>query len=239
MVRHSLVLAALFAQIATLGPANAEPVTPEAARTAIEKATDEIKAGNPAGAIALVEPVIATLEEMQKDQMVNCAEDMTGVITLSALQAATMAKLPEKERRKAIVAVPDFCTALFLKGFALIDLMRIDEAEVFLRRAHEAAPLSAQYLNEYAQWHGTMKQWEKAHELFEQAFGLGEMYTDKERKNFDQARALRGMAFSEIEMGELDKAEKNLKKSLKLIPDHAGAKSELQYIADLRQRQKN
>lgn len=238
-MRHSLVLATVFALIATLGPANAEPVTPEAARTAIEKATDEIKAGNPAGAIALVEPVIATLEEIQKDQMVNCAEDLTGVIMLSALQAATMAKLPEKERRNAIVAVPDFCTALFLKGFALIDLKRMEEAEVFLRRAREAAPLSTQYLNEYAEWHKTMKQWEKAHDLFEEAFGLGEMDSDKRRKNSNQARALRGMAFSEIEMGQLDKAEKNLKKSLKLIPDHAGAKSELQYIADLRQRQKN
>ncbi|OYX61673.1 MAG: hypothetical protein B7Y89_12190 [Novosphingobium sp. 32-60-15] len=189
--------------MATLGTAYAEPTKPEAARAAINKATAAIKAGNPAGVIPLVDPVITTLEEMEKEQTVNCADSTAEALMLSLSQAAAMDKTPAKERRNAGVVAPDFCAALFLKGFALIDLMRMEEAEVFLRRAHETAPLSAQYLNEYAQWHASARQWNKAHDLFQEAFDLGEWDADKNRKKFNQARALRGMAFSEIEMGEL------------------------------------
>lgn len=37
--------------------------------------------------------------------------------------------------------------------------------------------------------------------------------------------ALARLAFAEIEMGQLDKAEANLKESLKLVPGHPGAKA--------------
>lgn len=238
-MRNVFISATACAFMATLGTAYAEPTMQEVARVAIDKATAEIKAGNPAGVIPLVDPVIATLEEMEKDQTVNCADSMVEALLLTAALDAATDKMLAKEKRNSIVAAPDFCAALFLKGFALIDLMRMEDAEVFLRRAHETAPLSAQYLNEYAQWHASAKQWNKAHDLFQEAFDLGEWDADTGRKKFNQARALRGMAFSEIEMGELDKAEKNLKKSLKLIPDHAGAKSELQYIADLKKSRNN
>ena len=131
-----------------------------------------------------------------------------------------------------------FCLAPFLKGFALIDLQRWDDAEPMLRLASESAPLNAQFRNEYAEWHKAMKQWQKAHDIFAEAYGLGEFESDEGAKKFNQARALRGMGFTEIEMGDLDKAEESFKKSLKLLPDHEGAKSELQYIADLRKRAK-
>jgi tetratricopeptide (TPR) repeat protein len=238
MMRGAAFIAALAASFASISLAHAEPMTEEAARAATDNAVNALKAGNPEAVIPLVDPVIATFEDMQKDQTVQCADDLTGALFLSAMQAALMEKVPEKERRAASIVGPDFCAALFLKGFALIDLKRMDEAETFLRRAHEAAPLNAHYLNEYAEWHKAMKQWEKSHELFQEAFGLGEFSTDKGMKKFNQARALRGMAFNEIEMGQLDKAEKNLRKSLKLLPDNAGAKSELQYIADLKKKQK-
>lgn len=237
-MRGVAFIAAIAASFASISLAHAEPMTEEAARTATDNAVNALKAGNPEAVIPLVDPVIAALEDMQKNQAVQCADGMAEAILLSAMQTAVMEKVPEKERRAATIIGPDFCAALFFKGFALIDLKRMDEAEVFLRRAHKAAPLNAHYLNEYAEWHKAMKQWEKSHDLFQQAFDLGEWATNKDLKKFHQARALRGMAYNEIEMGQLDKAEKNLRKSLKLLPDDAGAKSELQYIADLKKKQK-
>jgi len=235
-MRLLAVALGVLTSLGTVGLARAETMSVETARSAIDQAATAIKGGKPQDAIAAVEPVIVALEEQQKEQIVHCAEDASQSLMLLVMQAAGTEQLPKTEQRNSIVIDSAFCTALFFKGFALIDLQRWDDAEPFLRRAHEAAPLNAQYLNEYAEWHNSMKQRQKAHDLFEQAFDLGELDTNKETKAFNQARSLRGMAFTEIEMGQLDKAEKNLRKSLKLIPNHQGAKSELEYIAELRRK---
>ncbi len=222
-------------------PARAESMAAEAARAAIETAGNAIKSSKPAEAVAAVEPVIAALEEQEKEQTVRCADNQAQTLMVLLMQAAPSEMQPKAqqsntEQRNTVVIDSAFCTALFLKGFALIDLQRWDDAEPFLRRAHETTPLSAHYLNEYAEWHKAMKQFDKAHALFGQAFDLGEYSPGKEAKASDQARALRGMAFAEIEMGQLDKAEVNLKKSLKLVPGHPGAKAELDYIAAMRKK---
>ncbi|MDP3550070.1 MAG: tetratricopeptide repeat protein [Novosphingobium sp.] len=237
-MRLLAVVLGVLASSGTVDFAQAETMPVETARSAIDQAGTAIRGGKPTDAIVAVEPVIAALEEQQKAQTVQCADGGSQTIMLLLMQAAASEKLPKAEQRNAVVIDSAFCTALFLKGFALIDLQRWDDAEPFLRRAHDAAPLNAQYLNEYAEWHNSMKQRQKSHDLFEQAFDLGEFDTNKETKTFNQARSLRGMAYTEIEMGQLDKAEKNLRKSLKLIPNHPGAKSELEYIAELRKKAK-
>lgn len=226
--------------LATSVTAHAEPMTPEAAREAVGKAMGELRKQNPAGVLPLVEPVVATLQEQQGKQVSQCADDMAQAILLSAMQAAAMKKEGEAGKQQtgetAVVIDSAFCLAPFLKGFALIDLQRWDDAEPMLRLASESAPLNAQYRNEYAEWFKAMKQWQKAHDVFAEAYDLGQWESDENAKKFNQARALRGMGFVEIEMGDLDKAEESFRKSLKIIPDHPGAKSELQYIADLRKR---
>ena len=52
--------------------------------------------------------------------------------------------------------------------------------------------------------------------------------------DLDRARVLRAKGFILTDMNRLDEAEQAYKDSLKLQPDHAGAKSELAYIAHLR-----
>lgn len=236
-MRPATCLAAFFL-LATTAAAHAEPMSPEAAREAVSKAVGEIRKQNPAGVLPLVDPVIAALQEQQKEKNAVCADDAAQSLALMIMQAAASDKLPKEQRRDAVTVDSAFCLAPFLKGFALIDLQRWDDAEPMLRLASESAPLSAQYRNEYAEWFKAMKQWQKAHDVFAEAYGLGEFESDESAKKFNQARALRGMGFTEIEMGDLDKAEESFKKSLKLLPDHEGAKSELQYIADLRKRAK-
>lgn len=241
-MRKTGCLAALLL-LATSAAAHAEPMSPEAAREAVSKAVGEIRKQNPSGVLPLVDPVIAALQEQQKEQVSQCADDMTQTIMLSALQAAAMKKqteeMPGSKPQRAVVIDSAFCLAPFLKGFALIDLHRWDDAEPMLRLASESAPLNAQYRNEYAEWFKAMKQWQKAHDIFAEAYDLGQWESDEGARKFNQARALRGMGFTEIEMGDLDKAEESFRKSLKLIPNHEGAKSELQYIANLRKKAKS
>lgn len=241
-MRSATCLAA-FILMATSGTAHAEPMSPEAAREAVSKAVGQIRKQNPSGVLPLVEPVIAALQEQQKVQVSQCADDMTQTIMLSALQAAAMKKqteeTPGSKPQSAAVIDSAFCLAPFLKGFALIDLQRWDDAEPMLRLASESAPLNAQYRNEYAEWFKAMKQWQKAHDVFAEAYDLGQWESDEGARKFNQARALRGMGFTEIEMGDLDKAEESFRKSLELIPNHEGAKSELQYIANLRKKGKS
>lgn len=237
-MRKTGCLAASFL-LATSAAANAEPMSPEAARDAVSKAIGELRKQNPAGVPPLVEPVIAALKEQQQEKTVVCADNATQSIVLMAMQAAAAEKLPKEQRRDAVAVDSAYCLAPFLKGFALIDLQRWDDAEPMLRLASKSAPLNAQYRNEYAEWFKAMKQWQKAHDVFAEAYGLGEFERDDANKKFNQARALRGMGFTEIEMGDLDKAEESFKKSLKLIPDHQGAKSELQYIENLRKKGKS
>lgn len=234
-MRSTRCLAALVF-LATSVTAHAEPMTPEAAREAVGKAMGELRKQNPAGVLPLVEPVVAALQEQQKDKNAVCADDAAQSLALMIMQSAAADKLPKDQRRDAVAVDSAFCLAPFLKGFALIDLQRWDDAEPMLRLASESAPLNAQYRNEYAEWFKAMKQWQKAHDVFAEAYDLGQWESDENAKKFNQARALRGMGFVEIEMGDLDKAEESFRKSLKIIPDHPGAKSELQYIADLRKR---
>ncbi len=52
--------------------------------------------------------------------------------------------------------------------------------------------------------------------------------------DLDRARVLRAKGFVLTDMNRLDEAEQAYKDSLKLQPDHAGAKSELAYIVHLR-----
>lgn len=225
--------------LTTAATARAEPMTPEAAREAVGKAMDEIRKQNPAAVLPLVDPVVVSLQDQRKDRNALCADDPAQSLMLMIMQAAISDQFPKDQQRDAVAIDSAFCLASFLKGFALIDLHRWDDAEPMLRLASESAPLNAQYRNEYAEWFKAMKQWQKAHDVFEDAYGLGEYESDEANKKANQARALRGMGFTEIEMGDLDKAEKSFRKSLKIVPNHEGAKSELQYIAGLRKKRKS
>jgi len=134
-----------------------------------------------------------------------------------------------------VVVDEAYCAALFLNGFVLIDMGRAAEAENFLRRAHEAEPYNAHFLNELAEWYKSARQWQRAHDLFAEAVETSE-YADEKNKGAFRARGLRGMGFTEIEMGKLDEAERHMRESQKYEPDSAAARQELDYIASLRKR---
>lgn len=182
---------------------------------------------DPAKALALVDPVIAGSEAMtpRPDSDYFCSDGLTNTLT------GLMGRVGGK--RNAIALSDSTCVALFVKGYALIDLGRRAEAEPFLRRATELAPDDAHYLNEYAEWWKNEHQWQKSYDLFSAAAALAPKQPEHERQRM-HARSLRGMGFALIELGRLDDAERQFNASLKIEPNSPAALSELKYIAEQR-----
>lgn len=130
----------------------------------------------------------------------------------------------------AVVVDAALCDAHFGKGFALIDMGRGDLAEAELLKATQMAPTNAHFANEYAELFKSRREWQQSYDLFAHAYSIA----DKNLKGPDAkvaARALRGMAFNEIEMGGCDEAEKLFQQSLTFDPANQVAINELKYIA--------
>jgi tetratricopeptide (TPR) repeat protein len=200
-------------------------MTPAQRDATLEKAMIALDAKDLTAGVALLDKVIADSPGVTPSDNTDyvCASGPTD--TLIALVGATTS--PRKATTVAIDTA--VCDALFLKGFTLIDLGRGAEAEPFLRRATELAPDNAHYLNEYAEWYKSARDWDKSYALFARAAELGPQQAEDVRAK-RTARALRGMGFNLIEMGKLDEAEAKMKESLVVEPGNEGAKNELAYI---------
>ncbi len=179
--------------------------------------------------IDTVDPIIASFERTYppSDKVVSCADDQ--IQTMILLLSAT------HDKKGGVVVDPAYCMAYFMKGFALIDLNRMPEAGPFLQKASDFSPLNAHYMNEYAEWHKSNRNWQRSFDLFEKAKGKAEFTGDNLRKEVE-ARSMRGMGFNLIELGKLDAAEKLFNASLKLVPGNPSALNELQYIKEQRDK---
>jgi Tfp pilus assembly protein PilF len=148
--------------------------------------------------------------------------------------AASLENAPGEQ--DIIILGPDWCTALWGKGFTLIDLGRWNEAEPFLARSVEMAPHNAHFRNEYAEWFKSRRDWNRAFLEFSLAWDV----VSHDPQGPDRtlaARALRGLGFAKIELGQLDEAEALFRKSLEFEPDSRAAANELEFIAQQRSKQ--
>lgn len=186
-----------------------------------------IAGGKPSEAIEVLDRIIADQEKAHRGEtrQVFCARTPAELILYGGMGA--------QGGKGAVVLGPDWSMAVFLKGFALIDLQRPDEAKPFFDKAIAMSPMNAQFLGELGEWHKTRREWTQAYQLFERARGAARLSPD-DMKNHDERRAMRGMGFVLIEQGKLDEAEALFRKCLEMDPNDAGAKTELQYIEEQR-----
>jgi tetratricopeptide (TPR) repeat protein len=225
-MRFIIGLALLAAAPATQAPGPVAAAVDED-QAKIDRAVLLIHDGKPAEAISVLDPLIAAQEKRRagETQRFYCARGQVE----SVLYLGTAAR----DKKPAIVLAKSACYSLFLKGFALIDLNRPDEAEVYFERAVAMAPFNAQFLGELAEWHKNRRDWDQAMSLYKSAEGAA-AFSPKEDEIFDRTRALRGQAFILIEQGKMGEAEKLYRKCLELDPNDERSKQELQYIAEQR-----
>jgi Flp pilus assembly protein TadD len=212
---------------------SAPPAPGPAAAEAPAKPADEawvlIRDKKPAEAIVVLDRTIAAeaARHSGETRQIYCAHTPEETLLYTATAA--------KDRKSAIVIEPTWCQSIFLKGFALIDLNRPDEARPLFEQAVAMAPMNSQFLAELGEWHKGHREWDRAYALFEKALE-GAIFSTPDIRNTHKTRALRGMAFVLIEQGKLDEAERRLRECLQIDPNDPGAKNELQYIREQRGR---
>jgi tetratricopeptide (TPR) repeat protein len=230
LMLRGLFVAAAFAVWSTAALAGEPDAVAKVEQQQVAEASHLISDQKPGDAVVLLDKVIAANEQRHQDkaQQIYCARSEAEVL-LYMLEAAAA-------KRSAVALDPTYCDAIFLKGFALIDLGQPAEARKYIERAVGMAPHNAYYRDELAESYKTDRDWENAYRIFEQAAGDAREFSPADSKTYELTRALRGMGFVRSEQSRFDEAEKLLRESLQINPDDAKAKSELDYIAKQRAR---
>lgn len=193
----------------------------------IDQAVTAIKSAKPADALPILDSIIVEFEKAHpanSEVMVFSASNMTQTLMYSVIPAA--------KKKNGIVVDGSWSLAHFLKGFALVELKRSAEALAQFDRAVALSPMDSQFLGERGEWYKSHKQWDKAYADFKSAADFS-TFSDEAAQIAAKGRGLRGMAFVMIEKGDLKLAQKLLKEALKLNPNDAGARHELDYLKGL------
>ncbi|QIG80579.1 tetratricopeptide repeat protein [Stakelama tenebrarum] len=199
-------------------------------RDALNAAMAHIRAGEPARAIPLLDPLLARFDAENADETRNvyCAQNQQMMILYSALGRQA------EGNRDTQVLDSTWCTALWMKGFALIDLERPEEALGYYRRATELSPFSPQYFVELGYAYKELGQWEESAKAYRQAAEGAQMAFQDEERDRWLRRAWYGEAYAFIELGRWAEAEALLRKCLEVAPGDEKVLSELRYIAENR-----
>lgn len=210
--------------------ANAAPVAapaPKPVEIAIKQASADLQAGNAQAAMTLVEPYAAQLDQQIASEKRQSYCGMSMVETLLYMMMAA------QQKKSAVALGPELCDALFIKGFALVDLDRVAEAQAIFKHLVDLAPMHGAFVSELANTYRVQKNWAAALETYESAEAAAE-FADKPDVAARQCIALRGQGYVLVELGKWDDAEKAYRKCLGVIPDEPKSLGELRYVAQHR-----
>jgi tetratricopeptide (TPR) repeat protein len=193
-------------------------------RDIVEKANQLIGAGQFSEAEALVDEVIAFFHSLMVDN--------DKVYVSVGLKSELEEFKKDSSNGKEVVWL-DICfdQALHLKAFIKSEQKQLSEALHILDEEVKVAPYSAFPYIERGVILNSQREHQMALQSYEMALKLARKY---ESSRGSEAMALRGMGFTLIELGDLDRAEAILKESILIDPGNASAKRELRYIRGLR-----
>lgn len=208
------------------GPEKQSDFDPQAA--AVTRAELLVKAGKIEEAVAVLDPALAAYERTYAGEKRRIICDMSATETGLAVAAALV------ESKEMITVSPAWCTALFLKGYALDDQRRFGEAAAFLERAAAMAPSHAHYFIELGYAYQQQRNWAASDAAYRR--GDENAAHDAATLKDERARAWRGLGYNLVEEGKLDEAEAFYRKCLELDPNDVKSQGELRYIAEQRAR---
>lgn len=207
----------------------------------VEDAQALIKNRQPKEAIANCDKVIAlfTSHYANSKQRIYCARSSPETLGYLLQAGADMNKGEfDKGKKDAIVLSSTWASAYFVKGYALQDLGRIPDAKAALKLALELSPWNSLYLSELGSIYKLEKNWKEAKKTFEAAEEHAGISPD-DRKASELALARRGLGYVLVELGQLDDAEKKYLQCLKDDPNDKKAAAELEYVRNLKAKNKS
>lgn len=204
----------------------------------------------PSSAEARNEPRLRTAAQLLKDGQPQAALDVVTVALaaydadhagekrrlycgMSPQESILYLAMAAKDKVDAVALPPGYCTALYLKGYALVDLGRIAEAKATYRQVIALAPMYAQYQTELGQLIRLEKDWPRMLSTCEQA-GQAAALAPPDIKPMQQTAALRCQGYALVEEHKLGEAEKRYREALRIDPNDRKAEGELRYIAQQR-----
>ena len=232
-IARTLVLAGVGTLAFALAGCAAQPSRPNP-QAALDRAVDLLARGQTKEAVALHLTPLTTdciAEYSNSSQRLFAARSPS-----EAVLYMVMAATNEKVEKSAVIETP-CAEAHYLLGYAQIELGNLDEAEQHLNHALKWSPHHSQYLSELGHLHHARKDWTAALEVFNRAVE-GALLSPEAVKGDHRARALRGVGYSLIELGNLDEAEKKFQECLEINPQDQMALSEIEYIQTLRRQRK-
>lgn len=200
------------------------PSLDEQARTAISQTYNLLKTKQYDKALATIQPVIDNYQQ----KYANIAIPVYSSRTAEQAQAITQFSI-EKNDKALVILHGEWVTALYLKGFILVEKNQLSQALKTYHQALERSPFNAQVANEIGHIFQAQRDWQTASETFELASQFSE-FSPTDSKNAEYTRALRGMAFSATEQGNYTQAKKLYQQCLKINPNDTIARQELQYV---------
>jgi tetratricopeptide (TPR) repeat protein len=187
--------------------------------------------GNPQAAISeFFDPVIAFYESTYADKRQRYFSARSEAEALAYLLQATV------DKTEARVVSRNWVEAHYLKGYALVDLQKLDAARVEYEAALKLAPHNSQVLGQLGDLYNRQKDFSKALETYRLAETDSE-YSPPEVKDQDRARAWRGQGYAYTELQQWDDADKMYRQSLALDKNDQRSLQELQYIQKQRHAQ--
>lgn len=152
---------------------------------------------------------------------------MSGPETLLYLSMAA------RDKVEAVAVAPGYCEALFLKGYALIDLGKPAEARAAYEQLVRLAPMHAHFLTELGQLSRVEKDWPHMLSTCETARGAAGLAAPADKVR-EEGAALRCQGYALVEEHKLDEAEARYREALRIDPGDQKAAGELRYIAQQR-----
>lgn len=203
-------------------PSLDERMTPQ-----LQAAARSVRLHQPQAALDILTPVLATYEadHAKETRRLYCGMSLQETLLYLTLAA--------KDKVAAVALPPGYCTALYLKGYALVDLGRVAEAKAIYERLMALAPMYAQYQTEYGQLIRLEKDWPQMLAICTRASEAARI-ADPAIRPMQQGAALRCQGYALTELHRYDEAEKRYRDALALKPDDALSQRELRYIAEQR-----
>jgi tetratricopeptide (TPR) repeat protein len=221
-----LVIAAMLAA-SPMSAAGQDKDRDAAAAATIGHAFSAIQAGNPAQALSMVDPLVASFEKdfAGEKRHVYCSQtaEQEGYYLTTAGGTGAVRLVPST-----------WCEALYVKAFALVDLDRLDDAQSTFERLITFAPKHSRYLNELAYVFLKKKEWQRSIDAYTNAEAAASFTPG--RRDYERCVSFRGIGYDLVELGRLDDAEAAYRKCLAIIPDEPKSLGEIEYIKEQRKK---